>query len=203
MSGENDKLLFDAATGERISGPGAKLAPLPEERIYPRLRDTQAMEVCYREFMTADDPDLREIAALNDLEFRTVKKWARDGKWVSNRSEVDRVAEDAEELRLRNLRMQRRNTELEKQIDVGSKLRRRVDAVLGDDDDDPPDLSPGALKMLGDAAKAASDLTVRALGVSDAGSVGTAEREEKASKAPLVVIIPGGGAPTVRRADPL
>lgn len=171
------------------------VAPVPDEEVYPGLFDTEKMNQAYVIFMKGGS--FEDCATTTGMGLRTVSRWAQQGGWLKARGEVERAAAEEEAQRLDMLRREQRLPELEKQIEAGKKLRERVADMLDSGDE----LSPGNLKMLGDALKAAGDNTVRALGVSEAGSTNAKADEEKSGKAPLVVLIQGGGLPPVRVAS--
>jgi hypothetical protein len=170
---------------------GGLPVPVPDDQVYPGLMDTPKLNQCYVIFMKGGS--FEDCAVTTGADLRTVTRWAQQGGWIKARAEVERAAAEEEAQRLDMLRREERLPELMKQIDAGKKLRERVADLL----DSGEELSPGNLKMLGDALKAAGDNTVRALGVSEAGSTSVK------SKAPLVVLIQGGGLPPVRVSQPI
>jgi hypothetical protein len=174
---------------------GSKPVPVPDDEVYPGLMDTPKLNQSYVIFMKGGS--FEDCAVTTGADLRTVTKWAQQGGWLKVRAEIERAAGEEEAQRLDMLRREERLPELKKQIDAGKKLRERVADLL----DSGEELSPGNLKMLGDALKAAGDNTVRALGVSEAGSTNAKADEEKSGKAPLVVLIQGGGLPPVRIAN--
>jgi len=176
---------------------GGRPVPVPDEEVYPGLMDTPKLNQCYVIFMKGGS--FEDCATTTGADLRTVARWAQQGSWIKARGEVERASAEEEAQRLDMLRREQRIPELEKQIDAGKKLRERVADILDSGDE----LTPGNLKMLGDALKAAGDNTVRALGVSEAGSTRDKADEEKSGKAPLVVLIQGGGLPPVRLSAPI
>lgn len=176
---------------------GSQPVPVPDDEVYPGLIDNVKLNQSYVIFMKGGSFD--DCAVTTGADLRTVTKWAQQGGWIKVRAEVERAAAEEEAQRLDMIRREQRIPELEKQIKAGQLLRERVTDTL----ENGGDLSPGNLKMLGDALKAAGDNTVRALGVSEAGSTASKADEEKSGKAPLVVLIQGGGLPPVRLSTPI
>ena len=169
-----------------------RLKLVPDEEIYPGLFDTGLMSKCYVIFMKGGS--FKDCADTTKVDERTVMKWAQMGDWIKMRSEIEQSADAEEAQRLSSMRRELRLDELSKQIKAGQKLRERVAEKL---DDETADYRPIDLKMLGEALKAAGDNTVRALGVSEAGS--TKEDDSKVNgKAPLILLIQGGGLPSAR-----
>jgi len=175
---------------------GGILRPVPDEQVYPGLFDTDRMNRCYLIFMQGGSFD--DCVVTTGANARTVARWAQSGGWLKARDEIERSAAEEERQRLDMKRREQRIPELEKQIRAGQMLRERVAETLESDGN----LSPANLKMLGDALKSAGDNTVRALGVSESGSTAREDdAETKKGKAPLVVLIQGGGLPPVRMAE--
>lgn len=182
--------------GVLLPPPGRQMpAPCPDQALFPGIADADVMARCYEAFITADEPDLEAAAAVAGANYRTAKKWAADGGWLRRRADLDGVDAAVADLQLQRLRVQKRNIELESQVETGSKLRGRIDELL----ETAETLGPKALADLGSALKAAGDNTVRALGVNESGAAAAAEA--KSGKAPLVVVIPGGGAPVLKRVE--
>lgn len=175
---------------------------LPDEGIYERLFDQEAMRVAYKTYMSREDAGLEDAADVAGVPLNTVLRWAYGGKWLETKGKILAVRVQDENQRLARLRATRRRKEIEMQVDTGSKLREKIDDTLADDE---RTFTPGELKMLGDAAKAAGDLTVRALGVGESGAtVEEAQGEsggKDGKKQPLVFIFPHGGLPPVRIPD--
>jgi hypothetical protein len=179
---------------------GGNLPAVPDEDIYPGYADRDLQLLVYRDFMRGGD--LQEVAAGFGVARRTALKWAQVGRWVSERRKVEDTAAEAERLDIQNLRLEKRLPELKAQIETGVRLRKRIDELLDDED---REWTPGHLMQLGTAVKAAGDNMFRTLGVNEAGATGGAEDLEdgkKAGKAPLVVVVQGGGLPQVRRSQP-
>lgn len=173
----------------------------PDESVFPGLFDLAAQTRAYETYMGGDmETDLATVAEAAKVPLNTVLRWAHCGKWVDKKDDLIRVRARDESQQIALYRISSRKEEIKKQVEVGQRLREKVKKTL----DENGELSPGNLKMLGDAAKAAGDLTVRALGVGESGTTAEAaeEREEKAGKRPLVIVFPGGGLPPARAARP-
>lgn len=170
-----------------------KLKLVPDEEVYPDLFDTAKMSQCYVTFMKGGS--FKDCHEVSGVDMRTIAKWSQMGDWLKMRGEVERAADEEEAQRLAFMRRDLRLDELKKQIKAGQILRERVTEKL---EDDTHEFKPSDLKMLGEALKAAGDNTVRALGVNEIGSTTFEDAKTAAGKAPLVVLIQGGGLPTVR-----
>lgn len=178
------------------STAGGPQALVPDEDLYPRLGDIDAMRLVYREFMRGGD--LEKVAANHGVDRRTVFKWAARGKWLETKREVLSAEEEYERQKLSELRIKERLPELESQIKAGRKLREAVELHL----ERPEDLTPGQVMALGNALKAAGDNTVRALGVAESGSTESDTKVAASKNPPLVVVVKGGGLPPVRQSGP-
>lgn len=181
--------------------PGTALAsPLPDADVYPFLHDLEKQKAVYKAFMH-DEMDLVTAAFSASVPVNTALRWAYNGRWVDKREELVKTLAREEGQKIELMRIGKRHEELEAQIATGKALRDRVDKEL-----EAREWSPAQLKMLADTAKAASDISVRAVGVGDSGltsrEFANKEAEEKkvAGKMPLVVLIQGGGLPHVRPA---
>jgi hypothetical protein len=175
-------------------------SPVPDVKIYPMLHDFAKQKEVYEKFMS-EKMDLSEAAKTSGVPESTAFRWAHNGRWIEKRSEVIRTRAKEEAQKLELLRISKRQTELEAQIKTGQQLREHVDAALQDPD---REYRPMDLKLLGEAAKSAGDLTVRALGIGDGGGTSSeadGDEKSKGGKAPLVVLIQGGGLPPVRMRD--
>lgn len=189
----------EAPAALKLHTKNGVIRPVPDEDVYPALFDTELMNKCYVIVMKGGS--FEDCRTTYDVDIRTVAKWAQSGSWLKIREEVERTAAEEERQKLDMVRREERIPELRKQIDVGKMLRERVSELL---DDDTREFKPGELKMLGDALKSAGDNTVRAMGVSETGSTARDEDgKDKGSKAPLVVLIQGGGLPPVRISEPI
>jgi hypothetical protein len=175
------------------------LVPLPDEDAYPLLYDATKHRAAYKLFI-AERRDFPTISTDLGIPLVTVLRWAQLGDWPTRRSTLLRVQERDEAQQISLQRMAKRRQALADQAKVGEQLRRQVSRAAEDVSD------PEALKFLADAAKSASVVSGAALGVDAAGRVESEDRREQeaaggaSGKQPLVVIVQGGGLPTVRRA---
>lgn len=169
--------------------------PLPDEDIFPCLYDLGKQQTVFRGFMV-DGKDLVTAAKESGTPLMTVLHWANVGDWVGRRQQLIRVQEKDEAQQISRMRMGVRRTELVEQINTGTRLREAVNDMIDGAE------SADAIKKLSEAAKAAGDLSTRAMGVTADGATDSeAAAATAASGRPsLVVVIPGGGLPSVRMA---
>lgn len=192
----NDLELMPRVTPDvpAVKGDGdAGIAPLPDAQVFPGLYNSEAQREAYRLFMT-ERADVKDIVTAVEVPLITVLEWIRLGAWAKRRSKLLAVQEQTEAQLIAKERIEKRRQVLEEQAAVGKKLRETAEAMI-----DQVDNTQG-LKNLGETIKAATDVEARALGIDDRGATVSEDQDDAAGagKAPLVVIVQGGGLPQVR-----
>lgn len=172
------------------------LAPLPDAQVFPRLYDASAQREAYRMFMTQRS-DLGDIVSAVNVPLITVLEWIRLGAWNKRRAKLMAVQEQSEAQLIARDRIELRRKALSDQAAAGKKLRETAEAMIDQVD------NPQGLKNLGETIKAAADVEARALGVDDRGATANDEEADTGGvgKTPLVVIVQGGGLPSVKMAN--
>jgi hypothetical protein len=178
------------------------LPALPSDTtIFTGYLDSVLRDRVYARYLTTDDP-LDEIAMQLKVPIVTALRWASQGSWPAERSKLLRVRERDEATRITRTRMEKRHDEIAGQMQSSTRLREAVNAKLEDADN----LTPMQLDQLGKALKSASDVSGRAHGIDDAGRTNIDDPEQGGvagnGKQPLVIVIPGGGLPEIRRSQP-
>lgn len=176
-------------------------AEISDDAMYPCVGNKALARLAYVRYMTVEGVTLAEIAEFVGVPYVTVVYWAEAGKWTEARMRALKVRERDERQAITFMRLKKRRGELAEQVSAGEKLRETATGKL-----DEGDLRPNDIKALGDALKAASDVSNRALGVNADGVSSGSDPEDDASaeskKQPLVIIVPGGGLPNCRPAAP-
>lgn len=186
---------------------------VPAHRIFKDLDNIGKQTTAYELFFTDTTITPEQIAEKVKVPVLTVCKWIRDGEWMLERAELLAVVTGAEAMEIARDRVARRRTAMTEQADIGKKIRDRVKAELetAESEDGKPLTALGGKTLEGyaKAAQAGTDIEARALGVTKDGEtvdqVRGRDRQEAAAgakgggKAPLVVIIPGGGLPQVKQ----
>lgn len=144
----------------------------------------------------AQEKSLREIADTIGLPIRTVVKWAEEGGWIAMQEKTVKTMRKAEKLRLDAIRIQHRERLMQEQVSVADQVfanaKDHIDAAS----------TAGQLKMAAEAAKLASDMANRAMGIGESGKMDDDVRrtEEQQGKTALVVNF-NGGLPPVKVVD--
>jgi hypothetical protein len=182
----------------RMSG-AVRRALVPDDQMFPCLGNLALAKLAYTRYMTTDET-ADEVAKFVGVPAVTAQRWAALYDWASDRAALMKVRERDERHAVTMLRLAKRKAALEGQLEAGKKLREAVKDEL----DQNAGLTPSNLKLLGDALRAASDVEGRGLGVSADGASGREDANENTlqggpgGKAPLVVVVQGGGLPNVR-----
>lgn len=170
-----------------------------ENEIYPCVADQVRMVDVYKAYMSGTD--LEDAALLFDVPFRTVKYWAEKAKWVQERTAIDMVEVEESNRRLMISRAQKVNKIVDRTVQVQEKIVDRVEKLV---DSEGP-MKAGELKAASEAAKNASDNSLRAVGIGESGATATQAAEEaktKGGKTPLIVVFKSSdGLPPVRKAE--
>lgn len=189
----------DAQADAAENLPG--IDPKEIAEYYPGYDDTDKREKAKR-LMLAHGKPVAEIAAAVLVPERTVYMWISTFHWAEARRLDLMAREEVSRLELAETRLNRRNEVFREQLDEAKRLRRRAIEAI--------DSKEASVKSGTEAWAAASKTEQTILGLSDAGNVAAADGKEKPSggngegderKAPLVMVITGGGLPPMRRAD--
>lgn len=188
----------DAQADAAESLPG--IDPKEIAEYYPGYDDPDKRERAKR-LMLAQGRQVAEIASAVLVPERTVYMWISTFHWAEARRLDLMAREEVSRLELAETRISRRNEVFREQLDEAKRLRRRaIDAI---------EAKEASVKSGTEAWAAASKAEQTILGLSDAGNVAAADGKEKAPggkggdegrKAPLVMVINGGGLPPMRRA---
>lgn len=136
---------------------------------------------------------LPAIAKQLGTTIRVINCWARDGQWAERLHKMNDVLEGVVREGVRFVRLGRAEQEMEESLNLGRKIRRRVDAALGEEDDGRK-FSAQELKALGEAAKSTVDIGNRGMGESQA-----TPQNDKVGARPLVMVFNGnGGLPPIK-----
>jgi len=184
--------------GPRLSG-ALQRALVPDDQMFPCIGNLALAKLAYTRYMTSNDT-VDDVAKFVGVPEITAVRWAHLHGWADARANLMKVRERDERHAITMMRLEKRKKALAGQIKTGEKLRDAVEAKLDTGDD----LRPSDLKSLGDALKAAAEVEGRGLnvtvdgaaGAEDAVSPGAAGPESR--KAPLVVVVQGGGLPAIR-----
>lgn len=188
----------DAQADAADNLPG--IDPKEVAEYYPGYDDPDKREKAKR-LMLAQGKQVAEIASAILVPERTVYMWISTFHWAEVRRLDLMAREEVSRLELAETRINRRNEVFREQLDEAKKLRRKaIDAI---------ETKEASVKSGTEAWAAASKTEQTILGLSDAGNVAAADGKEKASggkggdedrKAPLVMVINGGGLPPMRMA---
>ncbi len=186
-----------AATGLIVNKPREPPVKFMTE-VYPSVENRTAMDEVYKAYMRGTI-DLESAARLYDVPWNTVKFWARNGKWVEEKASLDAVEISDANRKLALARARQVNDIVDRTVQVQAKVTKRAEDML----DSGEVLRPGELKSISEAAKNASDNSLRAVGIGESGATvqQQAEEEKKSGKRPLVMVFQGGGLPPVRRSE--
>ena len=188
----------DAQADAAESLPGVD----PEEiaEYYPGYDDPDKREKAKR-LMLAQGKQVAEIASAVLVPERTVYMWISTFHWAEARRLDLMAREEVSRLELAETRIRERNEVFHSQLDQAKRIRNKaIDAI----ENETASVKSGAEAW---AAAAKTEQTI--LGLSDTGNVAAADGKEKAPggkggdedrKAPLVMVINGGGLPPIRRA---
>ena len=151
--------------------------------------------------MLAQGKQVAEIASAVLVPERTVYMWISTFHWAEARRLDLMAREEVSRLELAETRIRERNEVFHSQLDQAKRIRNKA---IDDIENEKASVKSGAEAW---AAAAKTEQTI--LGLSDTGNVAAADGKEKASggkggdgdrKAPLVMVINGGGLPPMRRA---
>lgn len=189
-----DDAQADAAEGL----PGVDPKEIAE--YYPGYDDPDKREKAKR-LMLAQGKQVAEIASAVLVPERTVYMWISTFHWAEARRLDLMAREEVSRLELAETRIRERNEVFHSQLDQAKRIRNKA---IDDIENEKASVKSGAEAW---AAAAKTEQTI--LGLSDTGNVAAADGKEKASggkdgdgdrKAPLVMVINGGGLPPMRRA---
>lgn len=174
---------------------------IPDEHVYPCFSNRQLQEEAFRKYVTSTSLTLSEIASAIDVPEITVQRWAAVGGWDMERAKNIGVVIKDSQLRMSLWRAQNREEAAKRQVALGERIQEAAMEKLLD----PDALTPDGLKKIAEAGKAGTDVEARALNVGNisgeqaevSGDADDAFAGSKGGKAPLVVVIPGGGLPIV------
>ncbi len=165
--------------------------------IYPRLEDEAAMDALYVAYMSGED--LETAAELLDIPWRTAKYWAQKAGWVDERTKVDAIEVAESNRKLMMSRARKVNAIVDRTVEIQNKITQEVEKWL---DDPNKNATPGNIKLAAEAARNASDNSLRAVGIGESGASASEEIKAK-QKQPLVVVFQGGDLPPVRKSNPV
>lgn len=193
------------AAREEVNKPKS-LVRRYDRDIYPSSEDQKLMIEVYKGYMRGGD--LRELAELYEVPFRTVKYWAYKAGWVRDRTEIDRVEVDESNRKLMLSRAHKVNDIVDKTVEVQRRIIDKVGDMLENEDPGKP-LTPNVLRAASEAAKNASDNSLRAVGIGESGANallatndgdGEGPGRGRGKKTPLIMVFQGG-LPPVRRPE--
>jgi len=172
---------------------------VPDDQMFPCIGNLALAKLAYTRYMTTTDT-VADVARFVGVPEITALRWADIYGWAEARGKLMKVRERDERHAITMMRLEKRKKSLDGQIKAGARLRDAVEEKLDTGDN----LRPSDLKSLGDALKAAAEVEGRGLnvtvdgaaGAEDAVSLGAAGSESR--KAPLVVVVQGGGLPAIR-----
>jgi len=188
----DDREIYGAEASLAIENREGHYLAIEPDKLYPGLQNVEKMRMVWADFMHGTS--LEEVAAIHDVNERTVFKWAAHGKWVERRQDVEdaRIAEQHQNLE--RLRSNKRFAAVENQVELGDRMHEIIKEASERDG-----LRPADIKNLAESHKAVSDTTFKALGFNESGGVnGVKSKTEEKAQVPLVVVIKGGGLPDMK-----
>jgi hypothetical protein len=167
------------------------------ESFYPSTTNAKKREDAHEAFVKG--ASLEELAQKFEVEENVVCYWAIHGRWLDERRLLLRAKEEQDALMLSAIRIEKRQTILQKQLKTADKLRTQIDDAVNNNTDH----TPSQIKLLTEGAKLIADVEVRAIGICDSGAVAesaaSGAKADKTGKQPLVVVFAGGHLPPVTR----
>lgn len=178
------------------------IAPAEIAEYYPGYDDPDRREKAKRMILN-EGRDVVVVAQAVGVPERTVLMWVANGRWAEARRRELLAKDELSRLDLAETRIRERNEVFHSQLDQAKRIRKK--AIEGIESESV------SVKSGAEAWAAAAKTEQTILGLSDAGKVAAADGTDsdgdgrkKGSgsgdgKAPLVMVINGGGLPPIRR----
>jgi hypothetical protein len=142
----------------------------------------------YKKFIN-DSCDLTDIAIDLGVPKKVVVGWARDGKWVKRKEELERTLMREADAKFVSFRAQHKLPEAKRQMELTTDLENLLAAVIKvQASKDPEDLNINDLKRLTEALEKATNVGARLVNITDDTSGPQVVATGPAGKQPLVVI---------------
>lgn len=135
----------------------------------------------------------KEIAQEYNVNFHTIKAWAKDDKWLAQKNELEDQKAMNFMMKYKNDLMEHRLVVMRRHLGIGEKLEKRIEQIL----DSSAYISASQILDLSRAMKSAGDVTARAVGMTDKNDP-LAFTNESGGKGVLTsgIIINVGGMPS-------
>lgn len=189
---QNREDLLRSRASEMTGDPNPDTAVA---ELYPGYGDSEKRRKAMNLFVL-EGRAVDEVATAVGVPGRTVSMWAYNGQWSELVKKELAVRQTQSVLELARLRADRRIAIVKEQLDQAKELRNAAIRKMRDDET--------SVKSATEAWAAASKIEHTVTGLSEAGTIadlGDQKQEKQAKTGPsMVVIIPGGGLPPMRKA---